>query len=158
GVNAEVLSSDFAIGLDVLSDAILSSTFPAEPLARERDVQIASIYAQRDHLLKNATVAMRRGLFGDSGYGLDPLGTEEIVANLGASELTAFHRQRVNPKNCVLAIFGDVTAADVRARVESAFAGWQPGAASEPAQPVAATAKGETGRRVEDVRDKKQAV
>ena len=76
-MNAEVLSSDFATGLDLLADVLLNPTFPAGELEREREVQIAGIRAHKDDLLKSASLAMRRALFGDTGYGLDSLGTEE---------------------------------------------------------------------------------
>ena len=53
---------------------------------------------------------MRRALFGNTGYGLDTLGTEETVTKLRAADLKAFHQKLVVPNNCVLAIFGDVKA------------------------------------------------
>ena len=71
GVNAEVLSDDFSVGLDLLADVLMNPIFPAAPLEREREVQIASISARKDDLLKSASVVMRRALFGESGYGLD---------------------------------------------------------------------------------------
>ena len=40
GVNAEVLSDDFATGLDLLADVLLNPTFPAPALEREREVQL----------------------------------------------------------------------------------------------------------------------
>ena len=73
------LSSDFATGLDLLADVLLNPTFPAPALEREREVQLASIRAQKDHLLQSAALAMRRALFGERGYGLDALGTEASV-------------------------------------------------------------------------------
>ena len=82
GVNAEVLSSDFATGLDLVADVLLNPTFPADALEREREVQIARIAAHKDDLLKSASIAMRRALFGNTGYGLDSLGTEETVKKL----------------------------------------------------------------------------
>ena len=47
GVNAEVLSSDFETGLGFVADVLLNPIFPAGELERERDVQIAGIYAQK---------------------------------------------------------------------------------------------------------------
>ena len=64
GANLEVLSSDFATGLDLLSDVLLNPAFPANELEREREIQIASIASRKDDLLKSAGVAMRRALFG----------------------------------------------------------------------------------------------
>jgi zinc protease len=155
GVNAEVLSSDFATGFDLLADVMLNPTFPADPLEREREVQIASIYSQKDNLLKSATNAMRRTLFGTAGYGLDTLGTEETVARLHAADLKAFHQKLVAPNNCVLAVFGDVKAGEVKAAVETAFAGWKKNPALVFNFPPSSF---DTKERVEEIRDKKQAV
>jgi zinc protease len=155
GVNAEVLSSDFATGLDLLADVLLNPTFPADALKREREVQIASIAAQKDNLLKSASNVMRRGLFGNSGYGLDTLGTEETVQKISAADLKALHQKLVAQKNCVFAIFGDVKAGEVKAAVERMFANWKPGQKSETGiqKPELKEPK-----RVEETRDKKQAV
>ncbi|MGH7968991.1 MAG: M16 family metallopeptidase, partial [Limisphaerales bacterium] len=79
GVNAEVLSSDFSLGLELLADVLLNPTFPSEPLEREREVQLAAIRSQRDQLLQSASKAMRHALFGEATYGLDPLGSESSV-------------------------------------------------------------------------------
>ena len=163
GVNAEVLSSDFATGLDLLADVLLNPTFPTDPLEREREVQIASIASQRDNLLKSASNAMRRTLFGNVGYGLDTLGTEETVTKLQAADLKAFHQKLVAPDNCVLAIFGDVKASEVKAAVEKVFANWKGTPASGTARSSLSNSKhagSETGapKRTEETRDKKQAV
>ncbi len=123
-MNAEVLSDDFATGLDLLADVLLNPIFPAAPLEREREVQIAGISARKDDLLKSASVAMRRTLFGETGYGLDSLGTEESVGKISAADLKSFHRTFTTPNNCVLAIYGDVKAGEVKAAVEKAFANW----------------------------------
>jgi zinc protease len=155
GVNAEVLSSDFATGLDLLADVLLNPTFPADPLEREREVQIASISEQKDNLLKSASNAMRRTLFGNIGYGLDTLGTEETVTKLRAADLKSFHRKLVAPNNCVLAIFGDVKASEIKAAVQKVFANWKPG---EKIQHSTFNIQHPTSNRVEEIRDKKQAV
>jgi zinc protease len=162
GVNAEVLSSDFATGLDLLADVVLNPTFPVNELDREREVQIASISARKDDLLKSASVAMRRGLFGDTGYGLDTLGTEESVGKISTGDLRAFHQKLAVPNNCVLAIYGDVKSGDVRAAVEKAFANWKP--LTRPSATLSTSdgerdgVRGTFPKRVEEFRDKKQAV
>src|SRR5580765_6789213 len=82
GVNAEVLSSDFSTGLNLLADVLLNPTFPETALEREREGQLAGIRAQKDHLLQSGSKAMRRALFGESGYGFDALGTESSLTAL----------------------------------------------------------------------------
>ena len=164
GVNAEVLSSDFAIGMDLLSDVLLNPTFPVNELEREREVQVADIHARKDDLLKSASLAMRRALFGNIGYGLDSLGTEGTVQKISAADLKSFHQKLTVPNNCVLAIYGDVKTADVKAAVERAFANWRGSGTGVP--PVRfETQQQHTGatpvpltNRVEETRDKKQFV
>ena len=155
GVNAEVLTSDFATGLGLVADVLLNSTFPADALVREREVQLASIAAQKDNLLRSAGNAMRHALFGNASYGLDVNGTEASVAKIQVADLKTLHQKLTVPNNCVLAIFGDVKAADVKTAVEKAFANWKPGQNSEFR---IQNSELSASRRVTETRDKKQAV
>ncbi len=155
GVNAEVLSSDFATGMDLLADVILNPSFPEEAFEREREVQLANIQARKDDLLKSASVAMRQALFGNAGYGLDGLGTEKSVGAMSARDLKAHHQKFAVPNNCVLAIFGDVKASAVKAAVEKAFSKWKGGTNIEHRT---SNIEHRTSNRVEEFRDKKQAV
>ncbi len=155
GVSAEVLSGDFAHGLDLLADVLLRPSFPAEAVEREREAQLAGIKGQRDHLLSCAFKALRRGLFGDNGYGLDALGTEATVRSFHHGTVAAFHRRMVVPHNAVLAIYGDIHADAVRAEVEQEFASWLPAplpAGHSMTQPNLVTP------RLSEDRDKEQAV
>ena len=159
GVNAEVLSEDFSTGLALLADVVCNPIFPADELEREKEIQIASIRSRRDELLKSASLAMRRALFGDAGYGLDSLGTEDSVAGIGVPHLREFHEKLTVPNNCVLAIFGDVNLGEVTAAVEKVFANWpQPAGDKHVSILQPPTAIGQRPLRVTETRDKKQAV
>jgi zinc protease len=160
GVNVETLSSDFKVGLELLADVLLNPTFPASALEREQQVQIAGIREQKDDLLKSASKAMRRTLFGETGYGFDTLGTEETVQKVKTDDVKKFHTQLVTPNNCVLAIYGDVKTRDVKAAVQRAFATWK---FSSPATPLDQIENRKSKiensvERVTETRDKKQAV
>jgi zinc protease len=117
-------------------------------------VQLAGIRGQRDQLLQCAFKAMRRGLFGENGYGLDSMGTEEVIRRLSPNDLQSYHRQLVVPNNGVLAVFGDVHAEAVRGALEVALANWQRGQlfGALNAQPVRRES------RFDEARDKEQAV
>jgi zinc protease len=158
GVNAEVMTSDTAIGLDLFADVLLNPTFPGDAFEREREVQIAGIRSQKDQLLKSAVNAMRQALFGRTGYGFDAPGTEASLEKLQTADLKSFHQTFVVPNNCVLAVFGDINPAEIKAAVEKAFANWKPNPAAaldvSGFKPRAATSP----VRVEEFRDKKQAV
>jgi zinc protease len=159
GVNAEVLSSDFALGLELVADVLRHPEFPAGALERERQIQLAAIRGRHDELLRLCGQLMRVTLFGNAGYGLDNLGTETSVPALQAADLKAFHAKLTTPENCVLAVYGDVNAASVRAAVEKAFSGWSSGgdATGRPAG-TGGFANGNSARRVTEHSDKKQAV
>jgi zinc protease len=158
GLSAEVMSSDFATGLDLVADVILNPTFPDAQLEREREVQISGIRSHKDDLLKCAFKAMRRELFGGSGYGLDSLGTEETLEKLESTDVRAFHQKLAIPTNCILAIYGDVIPAETRAAVEGAFAVWRP--LLDGPEPIAnrQSPVANFPKRVTETRDKKQAV
>jgi zinc protease len=156
GVNAQVLKSDFDSGLELLVGVLLHPSFPAASLERERQVQLANIRAQRDHLLQSASRAMRRTLFGEQSYGLDAQGSEESVTAVQVADLRQFYDTLVRPNNAVLAIYGDVQTAAVKAAVEQALGGWvsQPlPLPREEALPIM-----RERQHVLEYRDKKQAV
>ena len=156
GITAEVLRSDFKTGLDLLADVLLNPAFPKAALERERQIQLAGIKAQRDELLASAFRLMRHHLFGETGYGLPGLGTEESVPRISVADLKAFHARLTIPNNCVLSIFGDVKATEVKAAVAQAFKKWKRGPAVldklQPAAPLKEV------KRLAETRDKKQAV
>lgn len=156
GVNAEVLSSDFHHGLDLLADVILSPLIPTASLEREKEVQLATIRAQRDHMLQSASKAMRRTLFGPRGYGLDVSGNEKSVRAVNREQLLDFYKRLTIPNNCVLSVFGDISIDEARAAIEEKFGAWAAGPpikieADEPLHPTEVL-------RVSETRDKKQGV
>jgi zinc protease len=101
---------------------------------------------------------MRRTLYGETAYGLDPLGTEESVQRLTVDQMKGFHAGLAVPNNCVLAIFGDIAESDALSAVKQAFHSWQPA----PKIPAAAAGQNFPNltsiKRVTENRDKKQAV
>src|SRR5437879_9152892 len=88
--------------LNLAADALLNPTFPSAAFQREREVQLAAIKAQQDQMLPSCFRAMRRAMFGETGYGLDPIGSGESVRNLRTADLKSFHQKLTAPNNCVL--------------------------------------------------------
>ncbi len=156
GVSAEVMTSDFALGMDLVADVLLHPKFPSDALERERQILLANIRAQRDELLPSASKLMRHELFGAQSYGLHQMGEEASVQSVSVADLRAFHAALTVPNNCVLAIFGDVKTAEVRKAVERTFGRWRKGAPVLAQLPEGPQVKGL--KRLVETRDKKQAV
>ena len=156
GVTAEVMDGDFQTGFDVFADVLLNPSFPAAAFERERAIQLELIRAQRDQLLQSCNQMMRKGLFGNAGYGLDPLGQETSVQSLRVADLAAFYKKLAVPNNCVLAVFGDIHTASLRAAVQRAFGRWKKGPDVVPPQSPPPALR--QIKRLTDSRDKKQAV
>ena len=156
GVTADVLREDFALGLALTADVLLHPSFPKAELEREREIQLGNLRHQRDELLQSCFKLMKRSLFGDSGYGLDSLGTEATVKAMQVADFAALHRQLVTPDNCVLAIYGAVETKRVVAEVKQALGKWK--AAAKANSQFAIRNSQFTPGRAADTRDKKQAV
>lgn len=156
GVNAEVLSSDFSTGLELFGEVLLNPSFPKEAFEREREIQLGNIKAQKDELLSLCGKMMRRGLFGDAGYGLHTNGIEQTVEKLDLGMVSELHRQIALPNNCVIAIYGDVNTEAVRAAVEKRFGTWKRGPEVLTKLPEPSPIK--SVLRILETKDKKQAV
>lgn len=121
-VSLEVMQPETTHGLELLADVLLHATFPAESLEREKSVQIAAIKSEDEHVTSLARNLLRERMFGDHPYALRSSGSPEALGTLGREELLAFQRRFVVARNGVIAVFGNVKAAEIRAQVEAVFA------------------------------------
>lgn len=114
GLNIEVLNQDVKFGLDLLRETLRFPTFPSTEIERERQVQMAGIRAQKDQLLGRCFKLMKKGLFGEKGYGLSNAGEESSVQSLSIEQIKSHHGRLVKPGNQVLSIFGDIDIEQVK--------------------------------------------
>jgi zinc protease len=129
-VSVLVTSDQLDLGLDLLSDVVLRPGFPAEELERWRNQALSSLQIQQSDPSYVATAAFQRLVLGDHPYGEPSSGTVASVRGLTRDDLVAFHRRQYVPNEAILAVVGDVRAADAFARVERAFGAWKKGEAS----------------------------
>jgi len=121
-VSIKVTEPDLKLGLDILSDVLTNSTMPEKAIAREKEVQVAGIKAEEEEMTTVARNLMRASLFPNHPYGLRSLGTPESVGKLTQQELLDFQKKYIVGKNGVIAVFGNVKAAEVKALIEKEFA------------------------------------
>jgi zinc protease len=76
----------------VMMDVAVNPAFPAESTERERESQIAGIRAEKAQPQLVARNLLRAEIYGDHPYGLNPLGREETVLQIGQADLINRHR------------------------------------------------------------------
>jgi predicted Zn-dependent peptidase len=141
-VEADALSSSAELALGLMADAVLRPHLDPEELARARQQTITSLQGS---LVQPASAASR--VFLAALYGNHPYGAGEspaTVSNISRSDLEAFRLAHFRPANAQLVIAGDLTLADARRIVTSAFGEWRGTAAP----PLAAAAPGRSPTRI----------
>jgi len=118
---AEVMRGDESLALDLISELLLSPSFPAAHLPKIQKRQLAAI---REELEDPLTVALRRArreIFAGLPYERTALGTAETVAALNEDRCRELWRRAVQGRNGVLSVFGDVEPERIREQVEHCF-------------------------------------
>jgi zinc protease len=127
GASLQVTSDQLDLGLDLLADLLLHPSFPAEEVERWRRQTLNGLQVQQEDAGYLADASFERAVFDGHPYGLPDDGTPDSVAGLTRDDLVAFHREHYVPNQAILAVVGDVKAADAFARVERAFGAWPRG-------------------------------
>jgi zinc protease len=155
-VSLHITRADLKLGVDILSDVLLNATLPEKAIAREKEAQIAGIKQEEESLTAVARNIMRGALFAHHPYALRTNGTTESVQRLTQKELLDFRDRYLVAKNGVIAVFGDVKAAEVKKLFEQMLGKMKPGSlALTDAAPAPAFTKTEN---VESLKEKAQGV
>lgn len=119
-----VMASQFArMGLDVLADAVRSSAFDREELAREIEVVCEEIKRSTDAPGRRASRDLFSTAYQQHPYLRPVIGWEQTVRSFSREKVLEFYERHYTPKNMVLAIVGDLTEQQVRAWVQELFGG-----------------------------------
>jgi zinc protease len=122
------LKRNFGKTLDILADVVLSPTFPAEEVERERSNLLGDLAQLRDSAPSVAARVARLALFGGNHpYGQIDLGTESAIKAIKRDDLFAFWKQHYVPNNAALVVSGAITRDELKSLVEAKFGGWQRG-------------------------------
>jgi len=117
-IAATALSRDWVPMLELVADVALRPTIPAGTVGPVRDFIVRQIRNRGDKPFDVATDRMREALFGAAHpYSWDPLGRRESVERITRDSLVAQYRRHYVGGDMVLAVSGDVKAADVLAQV-----------------------------------------
>ncbi len=136
-----VQKKDLALGLDLVSEVVLSPTFPPGEVKRKVSEIQAAIRRSEEDPGTVATRALSRLVYPGHPYGVPVEGTRESVARLTRDDVVKFYAQHVRPDTTVVAVVGAVTVDEARREITARLGAWaRPAGAPQSITPVTAPA------------------
>jgi len=114
-------SEHAGVALDVLADAVLHSTLPADETTKEKEVILREIAMTHDDPDGRLWEALFATAFREHPFRHPIIGHRDVFAAVSREALVAYYRARYVPENLVVVIVGDVDPAAMRAEVERQF-------------------------------------
>ncbi len=140
-VNAVVMKDSYDLALELMADIVQRPTFAPEEVERQRQQALSALKVSADDPDAVAGQVIDRLIYGFHPYGLPGGGTVASLASLTRADFVDYHRKYFVPNNALIAVVGDIGAAEAMIGLEKHFGGWQPGvvpaqSATEPPQPT----------------------
>jgi zinc protease len=129
-VTLETLQDKLDASLAIYTDVILNPSFPRTDFERLKRQRLAQIQQEK---VDPVGMALRvfPGLLYGPGHAYSNSwtgsGTEESTNRISRDDLVKFHRTWFKPNNATLIVVGATTMAEIRPKLERAFAGWAKG-------------------------------
>jgi zinc protease len=117
----DVLGENFDDGLEVFADVLMNSTFDMDEFDREKQNVLSILMSRNDDWQDDAEVQLRKILYQDHVYGMDPRGEQPSVEGLTRDQVFGLYQDYCTPGNMVLTVFGDVDMEYAEAAVNKAF-------------------------------------
>jgi predicted Zn-dependent peptidase len=104
-----LLDRDVSLGIEILNDIILNSSFDAEELERERKVILQEIAMVEESHEELAHDLYFEAIYGKHGLGKPILGTERSIRRMKRGDLMRFFRRHYRPDQLIISVAGDVS-------------------------------------------------
>jgi len=114
-------SEHTGMAVDLLADAVLNSTLPADETAKEKDVILREIAMTKDEPENRLWDALFGTAFREHPYRQPIIGHRDVFSAVTREDLMGYYRERYVPNNLVVVIVGDVDLAATRVLVEQHF-------------------------------------
>ena len=137
-VALSVLKRDAGLGLDLLSEVVLSPSFPEAELKRKVQQIQAGIKRSEEDPNTVAARALAKLVFASHPYASPVEGTIESVGKLTRDDVVAFYQGHARPDSTIIAVVGDVTVAEARREIQARFGAWARPYRSAPPAPTSA--------------------
>ncbi|MEO6525863.1 MAG: pitrilysin family protein [Gemmatimonadaceae bacterium] len=116
--------------LALYSDVILHPSFPQTDLDRVKQITLARIKQEQVQPFAMGLRVLPLLLYGAGhayGQPLTGSGTEESVKGVTRADLVKFHATWFKPNHATVIAVGDISMAELTAKLEKAFVSWKPG-------------------------------
>lgn len=121
GFWVKTASSDFNIGLDIVSDILLESIFKKEEIERERGVIIQEKNMREDLPPARVGDILENVLYGDTPLGRDIIGNEKSIAEINREHIIEYLKKNYFGSNIVVAVAGNIESDTVFKKLSAAF-------------------------------------
>ena len=121
------MKDDYQAGLALMSDVVRRPTFLQAEIERQRQQALSALKVSAEDPESVAGLVIDRLIFGFHPYGLPGSGTTESLQSLTRADFVEFHKRYFVPNNALVAIVGDISAADAMTGIEKYFGDWPAG-------------------------------
>jgi len=139
-VSLTAQKKDMTLGLDLLSEVVLTPAFPEVEVTRKVAEIQAAIKRSEEDPNTVAARALSRLIFQGHPYGLPIEGTRETVGRLTRDGVVKFYRERARPDATIVAVVGAVTVDEARREVMARLGSWARPTTPAPSAPTATSA------------------
>lgn len=130
-VRGEFLSRDLELALELIGDLITGPRLLPDEFDKLQTRRIEAIRAAKDRDPGVLMPIYAAGfLFGDHPYGNPETGSETSLGELGHADVSTYYDNEIGADRLIIAVSGDVAAADVVQRLTDVFGGFRAAAES----------------------------
>lgn len=120
-----LLDEHINIGIDVLSDMILNSTFNKNDIDKERAVILEELKMYEDSLDDLSYDLLVENIYPNDGLGMNILGNRKTIKSLKRKEILNHYDKYYVPNNTVISICGNFNFEEVIKLIEEKFITWE---------------------------------
>lgn len=131
-VNCTALKANLDATLDIMGDVVMNPTFPQADFDRLKAQQLATIDQEKNQPQGIALRLMPKFMYGEGHAYSTPLtgnGFSTSVAKLTRDDMAKWHQTWVKPGSATITVVGDITLAELTAKLEKLFEKWGKGEA-----------------------------
>lgn len=122
---ADMPSATWETGLEVLADAVMNASFPADEWVKEKDVILREIAMGYDSPDRSLNTILMQSVFRRHPYGHPIIGHETVLKSIERKDLLAFADRHYRPDNTIIAVVGNVNAGIAESAIRRRFEQWK---------------------------------